>query len=83
MANLQSRQKVQPEQQQSSWMCICLNCFLVIFIVINPHNELMRHDFAWHRKCVHLSGHCCSEELANNSANHFKLKLERLQTSCT
>ena len=29
----------------------------------------MRHDFAWHRKCALLSGHCCSEELANNTAN--------------
>ena len=26
-------------------------------------------DFAWHRKCALLSGHCCSEELANNTAN--------------
>ena len=28
----------------------------------------MSHDFAWHRKCAHSSGHCCSEEL-DNTAN--------------
>jgi hypothetical protein len=28
----------------------------------------MRRDFTWHRKCTHSSEHCCSEELANNTA---------------
>jgi hypothetical protein len=26
-------------------------------------------NFTWHRRCALLSGHCCSEELANYTAN--------------
>jgi hypothetical protein len=33
------------------------------------NNEFMMGDFAWHRKCALSSGHYCSEELANNTAN--------------
>ena len=33
------------------------------------NNELTRCDFAWQRNCASSSGHCCSEELVNNTAN--------------
>ena len=64
---LPSRQTVQKAQQ---WLHLfkLFSSDIYLFGCIR-NNELMRHDFAWHRKCAQSSGHCCAEELANNTAN--------------
>lgn len=54
----ESRQTGQPEQQQSSYICICLSYFLWHLVQYIHDNDLTMHDFAWNRKVCVSSGNC-------------------------